>query len=93
LADRSINLALNVKADQVGGISVNTYAVFIAIQCFSPLVAMLLSNPHQVTRKNGQTPILPTNPEGFWVEIRQTLKLFAIPRNLIFAIPFFVRST
>lgn len=86
----AINLALNVNADAIGGISVNTYAVFIAIQCVSPLVAAFLSNPSQVTRKDGRKPVMPVNKFGFWQEIRDTLRLLTIPRNLVFALPFFV---
>lgn len=86
----AVNLALNANTNNIGGVSTNTYAVFIAIQCVSPLVATLISNPHQVTRTDGRKPVMPINKDGFWREILYTVKLFTVPRNLIFALPFFV---
>lgn len=48
-----INLALNASNNEEGSISPNTYLVFIALQAAAPFVAMLLSPPHKVQRKDG----------------------------------------
>lgn len=57
-----INLALNYSAAQAGSISLETYGVFIALQCLGPLVALTLSRPEKVQRKDGTKVVL--NLEG-----------------------------
>lgn len=86
-------MALNVTGNKIGGVSVNTYAVFIAIQCVSPLFALLLSNPKQVQRNDGLTPKMPSNDHGFWKELVQVVALWKKPSNWVYAIPFFVGPT
>lgn len=87
----AINLALNARTDRIGGISVNTYAVFVAIQCLGPAVALLISAPSQVQRTDSIKPILPSNQLGFWGEIKETVALWKRPRQIVFAIMFIVR--
>ncbi|ORY55150.1 major facilitator superfamily domain-containing protein [Leucosporidium creatinivorum] len=86
----AVNLALNVKLNKIGGISVNTYAVFIAIQCLGPGVALLLSNPSQVQRKDGRKPLITTNKLGFFGELKATVSLWKRPTNWILGVLFFM---
>ncbi|GJN94444.1 hypothetical protein Rhopal_007524-T1 [Rhodotorula paludigena] len=64
----AITLGLNAQGSGVGSISSVTYYVFIALQAVAPVVALLLSNPHQVTRKSRQ-PLQMTNHIGFFAEM------------------------
>ncbi|CAO1613788.1 unnamed protein product [Sympodiomycopsis kandeliae] len=52
----AINLGLNADNNAKGSIATNTYIVFIVIQCLGPAVALLLSSPHKVQRKD-RTPV------------------------------------
>ncbi|TVY91998.1 UNC93-like protein [Lachnellula willkommii] len=47
-----INLALNYDNKKTGKLNYKTYIVFISLQCLGPFVAMLLSPPHKVQRKD-----------------------------------------
>lgn len=62
LVGGAINLGLNVHNDKAGSLSINTYLVFVVLQCLGPLVAALLSLPHQVQRKDGTPILLNLNP-------------------------------
>ncbi|GAA6004593.1 uncharacterized protein JCM10292_005685 [Rhodotorula paludigena] len=72
----AITLGLNAQGSGVGSISSVTYYVFIALQAVAPVVAILLSNPHQVTRKSRQ-PLQMTNHIGFFAEMREMGRLLA----------------
>lgn len=52
----AINLGLNAKNNEKGSISTNTYIVFIVLQVLGPLVALTLSSPGKVQRKD-RTPV------------------------------------
>lgn len=53
----AINLGLNARRDQAGSLGNDTYIVFVVLQCLGPFVALLISLPGQVRRKDG-TPVL-----------------------------------
>lgn len=53
LVGGAINLGLNAKSNEQGSLSVNTYVVFIVLQCLGPLFALLLSSPAKVQRTDG----------------------------------------
>lgn len=49
----AIIFGLNAKLDSTGGVSLQTYLVIIGIMCAGPLIALLLSPPEKVQRKDG----------------------------------------
>lgn len=49
----AIIFALNSKLDSSGGVSLKTYLVIIGIMCAGPFIALLLSPPEKVQRKDG----------------------------------------
>ncbi|ORY40624.1 hypothetical protein BCR35DRAFT_46279 [Leucosporidium creatinivorum] len=83
----SINLALNVNRDQSGSVGLNTYAVFVALQCAGPLIAFLLSEPDKVQRFDGTKVVMSSN-YSILKECKAVLKLWATPRVLILTIVF-----
>ncbi|KAI8309392.1 hypothetical protein K4K61_001723 [Colletotrichum sp. SAR11_59] len=48
-----INLAFNYQGKRTGKLDWRTYIVFVVLQCLGPLVALLLSPPDKVVRRNG----------------------------------------
>jgi uncharacterized membrane protein YgaE (UPF0421/DUF939 family) len=54
----AIIFALNVGTNAAGGVSLQTYLVIIGIMCAGPFIALLLSSPEQVQRKDGVKIIL-----------------------------------
>lgn len=54
----AINLGLNAQNGQKGMVSTQTYAVFIALQCLAPFVALTLSRPEKVQRHDGTRVVL-----------------------------------
>lgn len=85
LVGGAINLGLNANNDQRGSLSTNTYLVFVVLQCLGPFVAMLLSLPHQVQRRD-RTPVLLTlNPSvklellAMWQTITTKKVLLLLP--------------
>ncbi|KAF9454582.1 hypothetical protein P691DRAFT_806747 [Macrolepiota fuliginosa MF-IS2] len=49
----AIIFGLNAKLDSTGGVSLHTYLVIIGIMCAGPFIALLLSPPEKVQRKDG----------------------------------------
>ncbi|GMM37883.1 hypothetical protein DASC09_052080 [Saccharomycopsis crataegensis] len=49
----AISLALNIKKNESGGVSLKTYIVLISIQCLGFPASFLLSPPEKVIRKDG----------------------------------------
>lgn len=56
LVGGAINLGLNVNDSEAGSLAPNTFIVFVVLQCLAPFVALLLSKPHQVQRRD-RTPV------------------------------------
>jgi hypothetical protein len=71
-----------------GSVGLNTYAVFVALQCLGPFVALLLSSPEKVQRLDG-TKVVIASKLGFIDETKAVLKLWATPRVLLLTIVFF----
>ncbi|WFD29880.1 hypothetical protein MSPP1_000894 [Malassezia sp. CBS 17886] len=78
----AINLGLNAKAKEAGSLSSETYIVFIALQCISPAIAMLLSLPKQVQRRDG-TPVQYAPERSAWGELKATLRSLVHPKMLL----------
>lgn len=70
-----------------GGVGINTYAVFVALQCLGPLVALLLSPPEKVQRRDGQ-PVRIASGLSVANEIKATLEVWVRPQTLILSIVF-----
>ncbi|KAF7311401.1 MFS general substrate transporter [Mycena kentingensis (nom. inval.)] len=49
----AIIFGLNNKIDSAGAVSLKTYLVIIGIMCAGPFIALLLSHPEKVQRKDG----------------------------------------
>ncbi|KAJ7630495.1 major facilitator superfamily domain-containing protein [Roridomyces roridus] len=49
----AIIFGLNHSTDSSGGVSLKTYLVIIGIMCAGPFIALLLSHPEKVQRKDG----------------------------------------
>lgn len=62
LVGGAINLGLNVDNEQAGSLSTNTFLVFVVLQCIGPFVALLISLPHQVQRRDGTPVVLNLSP-------------------------------
>ncbi|KZZ91734.1 DUF895 domain membrane protein [Moelleriella libera RCEF 2490] len=71
----AVNLGLNAGNDRPGKVSYTVYLVIVALQAAGPLVALLLSQPHQVQRRDGQKVSLAILGKP-WVEISRTTRLF-----------------
>ena len=69
----AINLGLNASSNAEGSLSDNTYIVFVALQCVSPLVALLISLPHQVQRQDHTHVVLEMKPTA-WQEVKATFR-------------------
>ncbi|KAK7034064.1 hypothetical protein VNI00_012495 [Paramarasmius palmivorus] len=54
----AIILGLNSTLDARGGVSLTTYIVIICIMCVGPFIALLLSAPEKVQRKDGRPVVL-----------------------------------
>lgn len=87
----AINLGLNAKSNKEGKLSNDTYVVFIVLQCLGPLVAALISLPHQVQRADGTPVVLGLRPT-FLQELKATLMTFT-QREVYLLIPMFWQST
>ena len=78
----AINLGLNADRSQAGEVSYTVFLIFIAIQAAGPFVALLLSKPEKVEKKDGKKVNLSIiqNP---WFEIRETTRLFFSKRFVL----------
>lgn len=54
----AIIFGLNSSIDSTGAVSLKTYLVIIGIMCAGPFIALLLSHPEQVQRRDGAKIIL-----------------------------------
>ncbi|RKL04077.1 hypothetical protein BFJ68_g11262 [Fusarium oxysporum] len=66
----AINLGLNADRNEAGKVSYTVYLIFIALQAVGPFVALLLSKPHQVQRKDGVTVKLEIDKLPMWFSVR-----------------------
>ncbi|KAI6350233.1 hypothetical protein MCOR25_010574 [Pyricularia grisea] len=78
----AINLGLNAQRNSAGQVSYNVFLFFIAIQATGPLIAIFLSSPDQVQRKDGKRVELAIT-QNWSTEIRETTRLFFTPKFLL----------
>ncbi|TLD38066.1 putative DUF895 membrane protein-2 [Venturia nashicola] len=81
----AINLGLNAANNKAGKVSYNVYLTFIALQCLSPFVALLLTPPSKVERKDG-VRVNMSITDGNRRELVQTTKLF-FSRKFLLIVP------
>ncbi|KAF4450287.1 hypothetical protein F53441_6570 [Fusarium austroafricanum] len=78
----AINLGLNADRNEAGKVSYTVFLVFIALQAAGPFVALLLSKPDQVERKDGVKVRLSIDQlPGF--ELKETARLFFTKKFLL----------
>lgn len=80
-----INLGLNADRSQEGSVGTNTYLVFIALQACAPFVAMLLSPPNKVQRKDG-SPVYLNVESNLKREVKNMFKLLC-NQKILFLLP------
>jgi MFS family permease len=78
----AINLGLNADRNEAGKVSYTVYLIFIALQAVGPFVALLLSKPHQVQRKDGVTVKLEIDKLPSF-ELKETARLFFTKKFLL----------
>jgi MFS family permease len=82
-----IVLGLNIKTAGAGSVSYATYLVFIALQCFAPPAALLLSSPEKVQRADGSPVVI--RVEKSWKDEFKALWRTCKNRTVIFLLPIF----
>ncbi|GAA5842764.1 hypothetical protein JCM11251_001485 [Rhodosporidiobolus azoricus] len=78
----AINLGINARNSEAGGINPKVYIVFIVLQCLGPFSAFLLPPPSKVQRTDGQ-PVDLHIENSIAKELKETAKLFFSPRFLL----------
>lgn len=78
----AVNLGLNYDRDSAGKVSYDVFLFFISIQAAGPLVAMFLSRPDQVQRRDGKKVQLVIT-QDCWAEIRETTRLLCTSNFLL----------
>ncbi|PVH95664.1 MFS general substrate transporter [Periconia macrospinosa] len=86
-----INLSFNYSGRTLGKLDWRTYIVFVVLQCLGPAVALLLSNPEQVQRRNG-TKVKPLPRIPAKVEAKEALKLM-LRKEFLLLVPYFLYVT
>ncbi|KAI1634105.1 major facilitator superfamily transporter [Biscogniauxia mediterranea] len=82
IAGGAINLGLNADRDQAGQVTYTVYLIFIAIQATGPFVALFLTKPSNVERRDGKAVQL-DNVDHPWKEMKLTTQNFLRPKFLL----------
>ncbi|KAK7467437.1 hypothetical protein VKT23_004491 [Stygiomarasmius scandens] len=85
----AIIFGLNNKTDSSGGVSLETYLVIIGIMCAGPLIALLLSPPEKVQRKDGYKIVL--RKAGWTQTLNEWYKVVS-SRDILLLCPLFFTS-
>lgn len=86
-----INLAFNYAGKSTGKLNWRTYIVFVVLQCLGPFVALLISPPAKVQRKDGSKVQIPER-----ISDVEELKAFAklvTRRDVLLILPLFLYAT
>ncbi|CAJ2513110.1 Uu.00g012290.m01.CDS01 [Anthostomella pinea] len=78
----AINLRLNADRDEAGKVSYTVFLVFIALQASGPFVALFLTKPSKVERRDGKKVGLAIAGRP-WHEIKMTTKNLLRPEFLL----------
>lgn len=85
----AIIFGLNATLDASGGVSLQTYLVIIGIMCAGPFIALLLSNPNKVQRKDGVKIVF--RKTGWSQTMFEWYKVVSSP-NILLLCPLFFTS-
>ncbi|KAF9013916.1 major facilitator superfamily domain-containing protein [Cyathus striatus] len=85
----AIIFGLNSSIDSSGGVSLRTYLVIIGIMCAGPFIALLLSHPSKVQRKDGVKIIF--RKTGWKRTMYEWFKVVTSP-NILLLCPLFFTS-
>ncbi|CRG83304.1 Anoctamin-3 [Talaromyces islandicus] len=86
-----INLAFNYSGKKTGSLDWRTYIVFVALQCIAPFVALLLSIPVKVQRRDGQL-VKSAKKIRTIEEIKEIIKILC-RTDFLLVVPFFFYAT
>ena len=86
----AVSLGVNSNNSERGSISVDTYLIFISVQCIGPFIAMLLSPPHRVQRAD-HTAVKIHIPKNLSVELRTMWKLLC-RKEILLLLPMIFQS-
>lgn len=81
LIGASVQLSLNVKDSKTGKVSYTTYLVLIALQCLGLPLALLLSPPKKIIRRDGSNITLAIKPTEKVTLMDELRKLWALVRK------------
>jgi len=85
----AIIFALNEKLDSSGGVSLKTYLVIIGIMCAGPFIALLLSTPEKVQRKDGVKIVF---RKMSWARTMREFYTVVSSRDILLLCPLFFTS-
>ncbi|BGP49095.1 hypothetical protein JCM10450v2_004974 [Rhodotorula kratochvilovae] len=85
----AILLAVNIRTDGAGSVSLSSFAIFVGLMCAAPFFALLLASPEKVQRKDGTRVVL--HKTSWKAELKQT-KRFLTNRRVLLLLPIFFTS-
>ncbi|ORY61621.1 major facilitator superfamily domain-containing protein [Pseudomassariella vexata] len=83
LIGSSIQLSLNVKNGQRGKVGYSTYLVLISLQCLGLPLALLISTPEKLIRRDGRKTLDPTKDKAVLVEAKKLWGLLKTKQFLL----------
>ncbi|VUC28103.1 unnamed protein product [Clonostachys rosea] len=86
-----INLAFNYTGKATGKLDWRTYLVFVALQCITPFVALLLSPAEKVQRSDGKA--VATAERIHTLEELKEVGKILIRKDFLLVVPFFFYAT
>ncbi|KAI1380273.1 duf895 domain protein membrane protein [Hypoxylon crocopeplum] len=83
-----ISFGLNIARDGYGGVTTNTYLVFLSLECLGLPAAFLLSRTKRVIRSDGWG--VPLLPKKTWKQECKLLLLHHMERRTLLLIPIYI---
>ncbi|KAH7062186.1 major facilitator superfamily domain-containing protein [Macrophomina phaseolina] len=87
----AIQLAINKDGDQAGAIAPKTYLVLVALQCLGLPLALLISPPGKLIRKDGKHPSFSNQNKDFKTQALAFLRIFK-RKEVLLLIPAFITA-
>ncbi|KAJ9139079.1 hypothetical protein NKR23_g8131 [Pleurostoma richardsiae] len=87
----AIQLSLNADGEAKGSISPRTYIVLVGLQCLGPPLALLISSPEKLIRKDGKKPVFTNQDRTFKSQFQGYLAQFR-REEVVLLIPAFIAS-
>ncbi|KAG7724303.1 hypothetical protein KL933_004807 [Ogataea haglerorum] len=88
----SIVFSLNYSGTKKGQVSLNTYVALLSIQCVGPFLAVALSPPEKVLRKDGTKPETNLAKGNLQQIFRRYVKLVS-KKEVLYLLPIFLVNT